>query len=35
MTDTEWALIATLIPPAKRAGRCREVNEREVLNGIL
>lgn len=35
MSDAEWALIAPLIPPAKRGGRRREVNEREILNAIL
>ena len=31
----EWALVAPLIPPAKRGGRRREVDLREVLNAIL
>ncbi len=31
----EWDLIGPLIPPAKRGGRRREVDVREVLNGIL
>jgi transposase len=35
LADAEWALIAPLIPPAKRGGRPRDVNVREVLNGIL
>ena len=35
LTDVEWALIEPLIPPAKRGGRRREVDVREVLNGIL
>ncbi len=35
LTDQEWALIAPLIPPAKRGGRPRTVNLREVMNGIL
>ena len=35
LTDPEWALIAPLIPPAKRGGRKRAVNLREVWNGIL
>ena len=35
LTDPEWALIAPLIPPAKHGGRKREVDIREVLNGIL
>ena len=35
LRDEEWALIEPLIPPAKRGGRRREVDVREVLNGIL
>ncbi len=35
LTDAEWVLIAPLIPPAKRGGRKRSVNLREVLNGIF
>lgn len=35
LTDAEWALVEPLIPPAKRGGRRREVNVREVLNGLL
>src|ERR1700757_998576 len=35
MTDDEWALVAPLIPPAKRGGRKRGVNVREVLNAIF
>ncbi len=35
LTDEEWALVEPLIPPAKRGGRRREVNVREVLNGLL
>ena len=35
LTDAEWALIAPLIPPAKRGGRPREVAVREVMNGVL
>ncbi len=35
LSDEEWALIAPLIPPAKRGGRKREVNVREVMNGVL
>jgi len=34
LTDEEWALIEPMIPPAKRGGRRREVNVREVLNAI-
>jgi transposase len=35
MTDEEWALVTPLIPPAKRGGRKREVNIREILNAIF
>ena len=35
MTDDEWALVAPLIPPAKRGGRKRGVNVREILNAIF
>lgn len=35
LTDGQWALVEPLIPPAKSGGRPREVNMREVFNGIL
>src|SRR3712207_9076434 len=35
LTDAEWALIAPLIRPAKRGGRRRSVDVREVMNGLL
>ena len=35
LTDSEWGLIEPMIPPAKRGGRRREVNVREVLNAIF
>jgi transposase len=35
LTDADWALLAPLIPPAKRGGRRREVDVREVINGLL
>jgi transposase len=35
LTDAEWALVGSAIPPAKRGGRRREVNVREVLNAIF
>jgi transposase len=31
----EWALVEPMITPAKRGGRRREVNVREVLNAIF
>ena len=35
LTDNEWSQVAPLIPPAKRGGRRREGDVREVLNGIM
>ena len=35
LTDEEWRLIEPLIRPAKRGGRRREVDVREVLNGAM
>lgn len=35
LTDDEWRHIEPLIPSAKRGGRRREVNVREVLNGVV
>ncbi|MHA6646244.1 transposase, partial [Mesorhizobium sp. A623] len=35
LTNAEWGLVEPLIPPAKRGGRRREVDVREVLNGLL
>jgi len=35
LTDAEWALIAPMIPPARRGGRPRDVNVREIVNGIF
>ena len=35
LTDGEWALVEPMLPPAKRGGRKRSVNLREVLNGIF
>jgi transposase len=35
LTDAEWALIALMIPPARRGGRPRDVNVREVVNALL
>ena len=35
LTDEEWALVEPFIPPAKRGGRRRTVDVREVLNGVF
>jgi len=35
LTDQEWSLVERMIPPAKRGGRRREVDMREILNGIM
>lgn len=35
LTDAEWAIAEPLISPAKRGGRPRRVNVREVLNTIF
>jgi transposase len=35
LTEAEWALVAPLIRPAKRGGRPRSVDVREVLNAIF
>lgn len=35
LTDEEWSEVKALIRPAKRGGRRREVDVREVLNGIM
>jgi transposase len=35
LTDEEWSHIEHRIPPAKHGGRDREVDVREVLNGIM
>ena len=35
LADAEWALIERLIPPARRGGRKRTVDVREVLNAIF
>ena len=35
VTDAEWAVIAPLIPPARRGGCKRRVNIREVFKGVL
>jgi len=35
LTDDEWSLVERMIPAAKRGGRRREVDVREILNGIM
>ena len=35
LTDDEWALVEPLIPPAKRGGRQRTKDERDLVNGIM
>jgi transposase len=35
LTDDEWALIKPLIPPAKRGGNRRHVDEREIVDGLM
>ncbi len=35
VTDEEWALIGPLIPPAKRGGNKRTVDERAVVDGLM
>ena len=35
LTDAEWALVAPLIPPAKRGGNKRTVDVRAVVDGLM
>jgi transposase len=35
LSDAEWGLVGPMIPPARRGGRPRDVDLREVLNAIL
>jgi transposase len=35
LTDEEWALIGSLIPPAKKGGNKRTVDVRAVVNGVM
>lgn len=35
LTGAEWSLVASLIPPARRGGRRRPVDVRDVLNAIF
>ena len=35
LTDAEWVVLAPLIPPAKRGGNKRHVDERALVDGLL
>jgi len=35
LTDAEWAIAGPMVPPARSGGRPRDVNVREVLNGVF
>jgi transposase len=35
LTDAEWELVGSLIPPAKPSGNKRTVDVRQVVNGIM
>ena len=35
LTDEQWKILEPLIPPAKRGGRPRSVDMREIVNAIL
>nr|WP_326838560.1 transposase [Litorilinea aerophila] len=35
LTDSQWAIIQDLIPPAKPGERPRSLDMRQVVNGIL
>ena len=35
LTEQEWALIKPLIPPAKKGGNKRTVDERQIVNGLM
>lgn len=35
LTDSEWAIIETLLPKPKKRGRQRETNIKEVVNAIM
>jgi transposase len=34
LSDAEWLILKPLIPPAKRGGRIRSANMREIVNAI-
>jgi transposase len=35
LTDEEWALVRPLIPPAKRGGNRRHVDERAIVDALM
>jgi putative transposase len=35
LSDAEWAILAPLIPPAKRGGRPHRVTMRQLLNALF
>ena len=35
LSNAEWALVEPMIPPARRGGRKRSIDIREVLNAIF
>ena len=35
LTDAEWAHVGPVIPPARRGGNRRHVDERAVVNGLM
>ena len=35
LTDDEWALVKPLIPPAKRGGNRRHVDERAIVDALM
>jgi transposase len=35
LSDGEWRLVEPMIPPARRGGRRRSINVREILNAIF
>jgi Putative transposase of IS4/5 family (DUF4096) len=35
LTDNGWSYIESIIPPAKRGGRKRSVDPREISNGFM
>ena len=34
LTDAEWALVAPMIPPAKRSGRPRQTLPRKIIEAL-